>query len=137
MGRTNMMNIPQAPINLDTLKNIESFILVYHEDEDTLFVRPDNPRPATSLDWNGEVWIRIDLESGEVVGLEIDDFEGFFLKKHPELALAWQQVKPLCHRKKKDICEEPLWISFIKIITAFLLQLFRTTPQQSSYFTNA
>ena len=87
MGREVIeLNSPQ--IDFTTINNLKNFVPVYHKDEDTFFLRPDKPRPATSFDWDGEIWIRIDPQNGEIVGLEIDDFESIFLKKYPELANA-------------------------------------------------
>ena len=125
---TTMMKSDNFHIDFNTLSNITNFIPVYHGKEDTFFLRPDKPRPATSFDLNGEIWLRVDPENGEVVGLEIDDFEAIFLKKHPELAKAWAEVKPWCHRRKpKEYIE-----SFLLIILNFLLAFLRDNPQQIS-----
>ena len=94
------LNTPR--IDFNTLDRIKAFHLVYHDAEDVLFLQPDTPRPATSFDVEGEVWIRFDPETGEIVGLEIEDFEAIFLRKHPEVAQAWAEVKPLCHRKAQN-----------------------------------
>jgi uncharacterized protein YuzE len=101
---------------------------VYHSKEDTLFLRPDKPRPATSFDLNGEVWVRIDPENGEIVGLEIEDFESFFLKKHPEIATVWKEVKPWISRGKKEKQE-----LFQLIISDFLLTFLKENPYQQSF----
>ena len=64
---------------------------------DTLMVLFAENRPATSLDTNveGELLIRYDPETSEVVGVEIEGFERFFIgKHHPELANAWAVLKP-------------------------------------------
>ena len=131
MGRTAMkLDTPQIDFSTLTLDRIKAFHLVYHDGEDVLFLQPDPPRPATSFDLEGELWIRFDPETGEIVGLEIEDFEAIFLKKHPEVAQAWAEVKPLCHRKiiKKDT--NMTWESFLLIIVNFLLAFFRENPQQ-------
>ena len=75
MGTTNITHKDNLHLDISTIKNITEYTLTYHEDEDTLFIRPSIPRPATSFDWNGELWIRVDPINGEIVGLEIDDFE--------------------------------------------------------------
>ena len=69
----------------------------------------------------------VDPENGEVVGLEIDDFEAIFLKRHPELAEAWAEVKPRRHRKKVREYTE----SFVLIIFNFLQAFLRDNPQQT------
>jgi len=118
-------------IDFSTMKNTVNFIPVYHDDEDTFFLRPEEPRAAVSFDWNGDVWLRIDPSSGEIVGFEIDDFESIFLKKYPALANAWKETKPLCRRKKRTIPEETCWEAFIRILMEFLRELVRENPQQS------
>ena len=53
-------------------------------------------RGALSIDADedGDILIRFDVETGDVLGLEIDDFESHFLKKRPELAAGWAALKP-------------------------------------------
>ena len=129
MGRA--VIVPNSPeLDFDTLDNIEGFHLTYHEDEDTLFIRPEKPRPATSIDWAGEIWIRVDITSGEIVGLEIDDFEAVFLKKHPDLASAWKDTKPLAHRRKTNKPSNISWESFLQIILNFIKRFLAENPQQ-------
>ncbi len=132
MGRE-IIGSDSLQIDYDTMNNIKSFTSVYHEDEDTFFLRPEKPRPATSVDWDGEFWLRVDLESGEVVGFEIEDFETVFLKKHPELASAWKEAKPLCHRKRSHSYEETTWEAFLRIILEFLQTFIKKNPQQASF----
>ena len=133
MGTSNIIYKENIQVDLSTIKNIEGFVLTYHEDEDSLFIRPDKPRPATSFDWNGEVWIRVDPENGEIVGLEIDDFEAIFLKKNPEIAIAWESVKPSCHRKRSSKSDGSSWESFTRIVLNFLLAFFRENPYQARF----
>ena len=121
----------QIDFNTLTLDRIKAFQLVYHDDEDVLFIRSDPPRPATSFDVEGEIWIRFDPEMGEVVGFEIEDFEAIFLKKYPELAEAWAEAKPLCHRKNKKKGTDMTWESFLLIIVNFFLAFLRENPQQA------
>lgn len=118
-------------IDFDTIKNAKDFILIYHDDEDTLFVQPEEPRPAVSFDWNGDVWFRIDPNNGSIVGLEIDDFESIFLKKYPELANAWKEIKPLYRRRKRNTPEETSWQAFLRILVEFLRELVTEKPQQA------
>ena len=133
MGRGNM-NIVNAPqINLKSIENLKTFEIVYDEDEDVFFARPHMPRPATSLDWEGEIWVRMDVNTGEIVGLEIDDFENVFLKKHPNLAKAWQEAKPLCCQKRTNKYEDESWASFLRIIYAFFCEFFNDNPIQSAF----
>lgn len=131
MGRTaTKLDIPKIDFSTLTPDRIKAFRLVYHDGEDVLFLRPDTPRPATSFDLEGEMWIRVDPETGEIVGLEIEDFEAIFLRKHPEVAQAWAEVKPLSHRKTKKRDTDMTWESFLLIIVNFLLAFLRDNPQQ-------
>ncbi len=132
MGRK-ITGLDNLQIDYGTMSNIESFIPVYHEDEDTFFLRPEEAHPATSVDWCGEFWIRVDPENGEVVGVEVEDFEAVFLKKHPELAIAWKEAKPLCCRKRSHKYEETTLEGFLRIILEFLQTFLRENPQQASF----
>lgn len=131
MGRTKLMNTETPQINFASIENIKSFVIVYDEEADTLYARPEQPCPATSIDWDGQMWIRVDPENGEIVGLEIDDFEAFFIKKYPEVAQAWSEAKPLYHRKASRYKDDS-WQSFVQIILGFILQFFKNNPQQAS-----
>lgn len=124
----NPVNAPQ--IDLKTMENLKTFEIVYNNVEDILFARPGVPRPATSFDWDGEIWVRIDPVTGEIVGLEIDDFESVFLKKHPDLAKAWQEAKSLSSRKRTNKYEDDSWASFRRIIYAFFNEFFSNNPTQ-------
>jgi hypothetical protein len=115
-------------LNQNTMKNLLSYVCVYHDKEDTLFIRPEPPPNATAFDWNGEMWIKLDPQTEVFLGIEIENFEKIFLKKHPELALAWKQFKPFCRRKAKF--DQRMWESFIEILTSFLESLFTNKPQQ-------
>ena len=56
-----------------------------------LFV--DN-RSATTIDADKDLLIRYDDATGDVIGVEIEDFENCFLKQRPELADSWAALKP-------------------------------------------
>ncbi len=129
MGKTVTETTPQ--INWKSLANLKSGLTIYHDDEDTFFLRPQKPRPATSFDWGGELWIRFDPQTGEIVGIEIENFEQIFIKKHPEIAKIWKDVKPLCKRKHTRNSDETTWESFIRILVEFVSDLFRNNPQQA------
>jgi len=131
MGRT--VEQTHFEIDFSTLENVMHFLLVYHDDEDAFFLRTEQPRPAVSFDWDGDIWLRVDPCNGEIVGLEIDDFESVFLRKYPELANAWKEVKPLCHRKKMTIPDENSWGAFLRIILEFLRTLVRDNPKQAEF----
>jgi len=117
-------------IDLSTIENLKDLIPTYHQDYDAFYLQYEKPRPATSYDINGLVWLRVDVETGEVVGLQIDDFESIFLKKYPEIAEAWQEVKPLCIRPKLKKSSQEARDSFLLIMFNFLLSLFKNNPHQ-------
>ncbi len=130
-------DISQANIDMSTLSNVKDFGLRYQEKEDTLFIRPDKPRPAVSFDWNGEFWLRFDPKTGEIVGIEINDFESVFLKKHPELAQLWYGIRPSSHR----LCKLPRTViedtidsePFSKMLFNFFTTFFRRNPCQVGF----
>ncbi len=64
---------------------------------DSLMVLFANNRPAASADLDMEGWVlvRYDPENGDVIGVEIEGFERFFLgKHHPDLTSGWAALKP-------------------------------------------
>jgi len=120
-------------ISVETMKHLVESVPVYHSDEDAFFIRPDEPRPAVSYDWEGEVWVRFDPITQDIVGIEIENFESVFLKKHPELAVAWKEVRPYCMQKKTRSANEDACELFIRILLELFSELFRTRPQQTSF----
>ena len=65
------------------------------EEVDSLLVLFAENRPATSQDVMGKLWIRYDSSTGDIIRIEIDDFEQLFLAEfHPELAHGWRVLKP-------------------------------------------
>jgi uncharacterized protein YuzE len=126
----NIMQIECPDIKFNTLENLKLYTPKYHGDVDVFYLKSDEPKPATSYDLNGIAWLRIDIETGEIVGLQIDDFESVFLKKYPELLSGWKQVKSLCIHKKSEKCADRSRESFILIILSFLKSLFPSNPYQ-------
>ena len=76
MGKT----VIESNLQLDwkSLTNLMSGTTIYHADEDTFLLRQKKPQPATSFDWDGELWIRCNPQTGEIVGIEIENFEQIF-----------------------------------------------------------
>ena len=127
-----MIKTQHPNIDLNSLSRLTDVVCSFDDKQDTLFIRSGEPRPAVSFDLDGEIWLRVDPTSGDIVGLEIDDFESIFLKKHPELSKAWKQAKPYCHKKKPSRHTETERESFISIILNFLSSLWRDCPPQST-----
>ena len=71
-------------IDFDTIDNIRSFTVNYDKEIDSLMLQPNIPIPALSVDWDGDLWVRVNPDKGKIVGIEIEGFKGFFSKKyHP------------------------------------------------------
>jgi hypothetical protein len=128
MGKT-LVTMTNPEIDFNTLSNLLSFCPVYHKHEDVFFIMPKKPQPATSIDWNGEFWIRVNPDTGEVLGLEIEDFESVFLKKYPVIAKVWKESRPLCLKDTKK-SDNGTWNTFISILVSFISDFFKNDPKQ-------
>ena len=69
-------------IDYDTIDDINSFVSKYDKEIDTLIIQPKRPIPAVSVDWDGDFWVRMNPDNGEIVGIEIEDYKEFFSKKY-------------------------------------------------------
>jgi hypothetical protein len=123
----------QFNIDLNGIKALKDFVPVYHAEQDTFFVRPEKPVPATSYDCDGELWLRVNPETGVIVGIEIENFESVFLKKHPEIAKAWKDVRPYCIRRRIPTYDDEICESFLKIIINLLSSFFKDNPLQGQF----
>lgn len=85
-------DLPEA--QMDRFESETDFVIAYDEEHDILsLLRASVAKlPAVSLDVNGEFWLRMDPDTGEVFGVEIEDFEAYFVKQHPEVAQSWDEV---------------------------------------------
>lgn len=116
-------------IKFDTMENLQFYKPVYRKDIDVFYLRSEPSHPATSYDIGGLLWLRIDINTGDIVGIQIDDFEAVFLKKYPNLANAWKEAKPLIIQKE-DKREDSSERSFLLIIINLLRSLFNDCSQQ-------
>lgn len=116
---------PVTP-DMSTVNNLETFAMKYDAKRDVLFLRPSTPRPATSIDCDGQLWLRVDVHTGEIVGLEIEDFESVFLKQHPEVAQAWT----VCRRRIGGAKPDHLRDSFLVILAGFLRSFLSHCSEQ-------
>ena len=57
----------------------------YEKGQDVLYIYFRENRPAISVDCDGLFWLRVDPQTNEIVGIEIEDFRVFFMGKHPEI----------------------------------------------------
>lgn len=67
-------------------------ILRYDHRRDILTLSLMPAQPAVSTDVGGEGWVRIIPGTGEVVGLEVEDFRSIFLQHHSDLAVSWEKA---------------------------------------------
>lgn len=94
-----------------------------------IFLAYKTPKaPAVSLDVGGHVWIRFLPESGDVVGVEIEDFERVFLVKYPELAVGWEQLKPRII--KRFTRHEHTMPDYLRLLLRYVKEMLATHPPQ-------
>jgi hypothetical protein len=117
-----ILRIDDNTIQMDTLKNLLSFTPLYLEDIDTLIFQPKNPIAAVSVDCDGELFLRIDPKTKEIVGVEIEDFEGYFITKYPAIAPAWREMKGAIKKRK---CKNENLTAFLTIVSALLSTLIK------------
>lgn len=77
------MNIAQ--IDWKTRDNLLKFKVDYNKKRDIFIAYSEEERDAISIECDSQFWVRIDPNTGEILGIEIEDFERVFLKKHPEI----------------------------------------------------
>ena len=106
------------------------FSYSYDKGRDAFFIHDTPKRPAVSLDVAGYVWIRFDPETGEVVGVEIEDFEKVFLVKFPEMAVGWERVKPtiLKRFKKQDRLSD-----YLSLLMNYIKNILEQQPPQLAF----
>ncbi|MBI2760018.1 MAG: hypothetical protein HYX51_01165 [Chloroflexi bacterium] len=68
-----------------SLPPMDAFVSHYDIERDVLSFQLGNPRPAVSIDIDGEFWVRYVPETGEIVGFEIEDFVRVYLIGHPDI----------------------------------------------------
>lgn len=85
----------RSKIDYNTIDNIRSFISSYDRETDSLIIQPKTPIPAISVDWGGDLWVRVAPDSGEIVGIEIEDYKEFFSKKYHTLLRGISVTNPI------------------------------------------
>ena len=106
------------------------FSYSYDKGRDVLFIHETPKRPAVSLDVAGYVWIRFDPETGEVVGVEIEDFEKVFLVKFPEMAVGWEQVKPAILKRFK---KHDRFSDYLSLLMNYIKSILEHRPPQLAF----
>ena len=77
--------VKEIQINWKTINNLTGYTGDYNQATDILLIQTTEDRPAVSIDCDGEFWIRVDPGTGEILGVEIEDFKKVFLPKHAQL----------------------------------------------------
>ncbi len=131
-GRSAMESVLRGmkPITPDmsTLGNLQTYLPRHDSRRDVFFLRPSTPRPATSIDCGGQFWMRVDVNTGEIIGLEIEDFEAIFLKQHPEVGQAWRTYK----RQAAGTNADRVTQSFLVILAGFLRSFLAGCSEQQT-----
>ncbi len=95
-------------INWKTVDNLLGYEQFYNEDTDILIIQSNENRPAISVDCNGEYWMRVDPETGEILGVEIEAFKKVFLKRHKDMLKTNNAyVRPIADLIEREQCETP------------------------------
>lgn len=101
---------PASPAIIGNLPRVE-----YDHVIDTLFLRLSDA-PAMASHVVDEMWVLKDPQTNEFRGIFVEDFERVFLKRHPELELAWRQANPpLVHRWSTS-----MWEAFTRVFVGWL-----------------
>ena len=82
-------------IDYNTIDNIRTFTSSYDREMDSLLIQPKTPVPAVSIDWGGDLWLRVNPDNGEIVGVEIEDYKEFFSKKYHTLLRGIPVTNPI------------------------------------------
>ncbi|GEM_PF-4933317 len=107
------------------------FKMSYDKRRDILFLYSLPKRPAVSVDVGGHLWLRVDPSTGEMVGVEIEDYESVFLVKYPELKVGWASAKRKVIKVfKKD---ENHLDDYLRIMFQWLRDAARQHPSQTRF----
>jgi hypothetical protein len=125
---------PNFDIKLETVNNLKNLIPSYDKKFDVFYISPIKSIPAVSVDWNGEMWLRV-ASNGDIVGLEVENFEKVFLAKYPEVRAVWKDFKRTCLKNERKLLQQQACQSFLIILLNFLSDLFKTHPLQETLMT--
>jgi uncharacterized protein YuzE len=123
-----IINVPQIKWDVEAFTRLK---MSYDKRRDILFLHSQPKRPAVSVDVGGRFWLRLDPSTGEMVGVEIEDFERVYLVKYPELRLGWDSVKPKVIKLFK---KAPNHLDdYLRIIYQWLQDATRQHPTQTRF----
>jgi uncharacterized protein YuzE len=92
----------------------------YDAETDTLFFRL-NEALTTAKHLDEEMWLLIDPTTGRVVGLMVEDFKRIFLKRHPDLEVAYANAHPPRMRRVSQSVAD----AFVRVFMGWLSQVDR------------
>ena len=86
----------------------------YDRQSDVFYFRLSAVHDWVAEDFNGEFFVLRDVETGNVVGFLVEDFEKVFLRKHPELENAWREGRAPWRRWSRELQEgvDRLFVGF-------------------------
>ncbi len=90
--------------------NLAAVRVSYDAEGDTLQLKFSPPRPALTIDWQGGLSLRVNPETGDVYGVEIEDFSTHYLRLHPDVAAKWDALTG----NALDAVPENLRVRFVK-----------------------
>ena len=91
-----------------TIKNLRDYESIYDKKGDILLIQTSEQRPLVSVDCGGEFWMRVDPDTGEIFGVEIEAFKKVFLKKHKkEFRSQVSYIEPVTHVIEVGWCSRP------------------------------
>lgn len=126
---SNISKIYCPEINLNSLENLGLSTIIYRKNIDTFYLHLKTDCPATSYDLEGILWLRVDIQTGDIIGIQIDDFESVFLNKYPEVAKAWDEAKMFNNKKLSPGEHNPKSSFLLTIINLLKSLLTNYTPQ--------
>lgn len=89
----------------------------YDAETDTLFIRISD-KPATAKYLAEEIWLLVDPETQQPYGFFIEDLQRVFLKRHPELQVAWSKAHPSITRRVSRAMED----AFVRVLLGWLVR---------------
>ena len=76
--------IVKDKINYKSIDNMFVFITKYDKESDTLTFRPKKAEPSVSVNFNDDFWVRVNPETNNIVGIDVENYKTYFSKKYHE-----------------------------------------------------
>lgn len=91
MGKTDI----EYKIDCDTIDNIHDYKPEYIKDTDTLYLVPSPIPESISIDFGGAFWVMTIPETGEIVGVHIDNYKRYFSKRYSPILRGKRVTDPV------------------------------------------